>query len=96
MKAKELKSILSNVDDEADIDFIRYDHFLEEYEAYDFDRIGSRDKENTYSIELTRKSEDDKSLIPTTTNDDSDEEEEDLRTQEMFDDIMDEGFVANL
>lgn len=83
------------MDDESEILFDRYDHFLEEYECYDFNTVTP--KNNSYIIELTRKKDKDDTIIEEDDyEDDSSDEIEKIDTEEMWDDMIDEGFVANL
>lgn len=92
MKAKDLKDLLSNVNDNAEILFDRYDHFLDEYECYDY-RDLSRTSDGTVLIELKRaEADDDKTVEDDSSFDDSDEEE--LKTDEMLDDMLDSDFAA--
>lgn len=95
MKVKQLKDLLSKMNEDEDILFDRYDHFLEEYECYDFNNIIYNNKNNI--IELKRLKEKDNSLLesPDTSYD---EEEKEIEDSEILDDMMDENFslVANL
>lgn len=92
MKVKDLKDLLSNVNDNAEILFDKYDHFLDEYECYDY-RDLSRASDGTVLIELKRaEADDDKTVEDDSSFDDSDEEE--LKTDEMLDDMLDSDFAA--
>lgn len=92
MKAKDLKGLLSDIDDNAEVLFDRYDHFLEEYECYDY-RDLFRASDGTLLVELKRAAaDDDKTVEDDSSSDDSDEEE--LKTDEMLDDMMDGDFAA--
>lgn len=92
MKAKDLKDLLSNVNDNVEILFDRYDHFLDEYECYDY-RDLSRTSDGTVLIELKRaEADDDKTVEDDNSFDGSDEEE--LKTDEMLDDMLDSDFAA--
>lgn len=92
MKAKDLKDLLSNIDDNADVLFDRYDHFLDEYECYDY-RDLSKTSDGTVLVELKRSiADDNKTIEDDSLSDDSDEEE--LKTDEMLDDMLDSDFAA--
>lgn len=92
MKAKDLKDLLSNIDDNAEVLFDRYDHFLDEYECYDY-RDLSKASDGTVLVELKRSIADDsKTIEDDSLSDDSDEEE--LKTDEMLDDMLDSDFAA--
>lgn len=96
MKAKQLKDILSKIGDEEEVLFDRYDHFLDEYECYDFNNI-TYCKQGSWAniIELKRLEEDDDKIVEDTSpNNDDSNEEEDFETSEILDDMMDEGFAA--
>lgn len=97
MKAKQLKDILSKIEDEEEVLFDRYDHFLDEYECYDFNNI-TYCKQGSWAniIELKRLEEDDNKIVEddSPNDDDSEEEEEDFKTSEILDDIMDDSFAA--
>lgn len=92
MKAKDLKDLLSNIDDNAEVLFDRYDHFLEEYERYDY-RDLFRASDGTLLVELKRAAADNKAIEDSSLSDD-DSDEEELKTDEMFDDMMDSDFAA--
>lgn len=92
MKAKDLKDLLSNIDDNAEVLFDRYDHFLDEYECYDY-RDLSKASDGTVLVELKRSiADDNKTIEDDSLSDDSDEEE--LKTDEMLDDMLDSDFAA--
>lgn len=93
MKAKDLKDLLSNVNDNAEILFDRYDHFLDEYECYDY-RDLSRTSDGTVLIELKRAEADDDKTVENSSSSDDDSDEEELKTDEMLDDMMDSDFAA--
>lgn len=61
MKAKDLKTILSKIEDNEEVLFMRYDHFLKEYECYDY--IDKEKSKDILFLELVRKPEDDEKFL---------------------------------